>query len=113
MDQNYTRDYGYKNFRGTGLSDDILASDKMQIITILIDSATRDTGHTGSTEDLRRGLVLYFDTTDERYKELTLAAQSPRAYGMIQVSSLSSSRLLLRHTKTEYCVRSLAACSSV
>lgn len=79
MDENYTRDYGYKNFRGTGISDEILASDQVQIIPILIDSAVRDTGNTGQTENLRRGLVLYFDTVDDRYKELTLAIQSPSA----------------------------------
>jgi hypothetical protein len=74
-----TRDYGYKNFEGTGIANEILASDQMQEISILIDSTCRDTGHTGETQNLRRGLVLYFDSVAKTYKELTLAAQSPSA----------------------------------
>lgn len=74
-----TNQYGYKDQQGTELSEEILASSRYEMISITIDSATRDTGNTGQTENLRRGLVLYYDTTDKRYKELTLAAQSPRA----------------------------------
>ena len=79
INENYNREYGYKDFVGTGVANEILASDQMQIISILIDSTCRDTGNPAGTGDLRRGLVLYFDGTPDTYKELALAAQSPSA----------------------------------
>jgi len=72
--------YGYKYQDGTELSDEILASDRYEMISILVDADTRDTSHTGETENLRRGLILYYDTTDDNYKELdTGATQSASA----------------------------------
>ena len=75
-----TNQIGYKDFKGTELSDEILASSNYEMVSITIDSDCRDTGNTGITGMLRRGLILYYDTTDDNYKELdTGATQSASA----------------------------------
>jgi hypothetical protein len=70
--------YGYKDLTGTGLSNEILASDQYQMISITIATAARDPGNSPTT-DLRRGLVLRYDSTTGKYLQLTLAAESPTA----------------------------------
>jgi len=71
--------YGYKDFDGTGLSDEILASSHYEMISITIAGATRDSGNTPTT-DLRRGLLLAYDSGSGKYIELTTGAtESPTA----------------------------------
>ena len=50
--------YGYKYHDGTGLDDELLASDQYQMISITIDTAARDADNVGYETTLRRGLVL-------------------------------------------------------
>jgi len=78
MNNEYGPSYGYKGMTGTGITHEILASDECEIISILIDSATRDTGNTPDTT-LRRGLLLAWDTVNKRYIELTTGATESAA----------------------------------
>jgi len=63
--------FGYQNFSGTGLNEEILASTKNLIKkSVTIDASCRDSQNTVTT-DLRRGLLLFPDPdNDDKYTEL-------------------------------------------
>ena len=72
--------YGYHDFDGTGLSEEILASKENLIEqSITIDASCRDTQNDVPT-DLRRGLVLWPDpTVSNRYTQFDAAAKTALA----------------------------------
>ena len=67
---------GYSGFQGTGLSEEILASTiGLKKISITIDAAARDVNHIADTTYLRRGLIMWPDSTHSlRYTEFDAAA---------------------------------------
>lgn len=69
---------GYQNPTGTGIKQEILASEKFTKTSVTIDSTARDTTN-GTTTDLRRGLMLVPKAAlDGRYIQLAAAdAGSP------------------------------------
>lgn len=60
---------GYKNVSGTGLNNELLASNDFTRIPISIDAAARDWGNPDGSTILRAGLALGWDSSSGRYKQ--------------------------------------------
>lgn len=70
--------YGYKEQKGTDLSDELLASSEFEMISITVDTSVRDAGNSPTTY-LRRGLVLEYDSGAKNYIVFTTAGKSNTA----------------------------------
>ena len=74
----YNRTYGYTVPQdGTGLLDEIIASDQYQMVSITIATAARDAGNPAGTTNLRRGLVMQYESSTKKYVEVDDANLSP------------------------------------
>ena len=70
--------YGYVEFDGVGMSEEILASSHdLEKISITIDPGATDPSNANGTEILRRGLLMYVPAGADYYKELDVVPPTP------------------------------------